>query len=46
MTPIGANLWRVGEEAWSPERASFANYIDGRPQTFILSGDRFNRHDI
>ena len=46
MTAIGANLWRVGVEAWSPERASFANYIDGRPQTFILSGDRFNRHDI
>jgi hypothetical protein len=46
MTKIGDNLWRVGKESWSPERASFANFIDGRPQTFILSGERFLRHDI
>ena len=41
MTRIGDNLWRVGEESWSPERASFANFIDGRPQTFIFSGEKF-----
>jgi hypothetical protein len=46
MTKIGDNLWRVGEESWSPERASFANFIDGRPQTFILSGEKFLRHEI
>ena len=46
MTRIGDNLWRVGEEAWSPERASFANYIDGRPQMLILSGERYERHDV
>jgi CubicO group peptidase (beta-lactamase class C family) len=46
MTKIGDNLWRVGDESWSPERASFANFIDGRPQTFIYSGDKFSRHDI
>jgi hypothetical protein len=46
MTKIGDNLWRVGKESWSPERASFANFIDGRPQTFILSGERFLRHDV
>jgi D-alanyl-D-alanine carboxypeptidase len=46
MTRIGDNLWRVGEESWSPERASFANVIDGRPQTFIFSGEKFLRHDI
>jgi hypothetical protein len=46
MTKIGDNLWRVGEESWSPERASFANFIDGRPQTLIFSGERFLRHDI
>jgi CubicO group peptidase (beta-lactamase class C family) len=46
MTKIGDNQWRVGEESWSPERASFANYIDGRPQTFIFSGEKFLRHDI
>ena len=46
LIPIGDNLWRVGEETWSPERASFANPIDGRPQTFILSGEKFVRHYV
>jgi D-alanyl-D-alanine carboxypeptidase len=46
MTSIGDNLWRVGPESWSPERASFANFIDGRPQTFIFSGEKYLRHDV
>ena len=46
MTKIGDNLWRVGKESWSPERASFGNFIDGRPQTFIFSGEKFLRHDV
>ena len=46
MVKIGDNLWRVGQESWSPERASFANLIDGRPQTLIFSGEKFLRHDI
>jgi hypothetical protein len=46
MTKIGDNLWRVGRDSWSPERASFANLIDGRPQTFIFSGEKFLRHEI
>ena len=46
MTRVGENLWRVGKEAWSPERASFANFIDERPQTLIWSGEKFLRHDV
>jgi hypothetical protein len=46
MTRIGDNSWRVGEEAWSPERASFDSFIDGRPQVLIFSGEKFLRHDI
>jgi CubicO group peptidase (beta-lactamase class C family) len=46
MQPIGRNLWRIGEESWSPERGSFANFIDGRPQTFVFSGEKFLRHDV
>ena len=46
MTKIGDNLWRIGSDSWSPERASFANFIDGRPQTFIFSGEKFLRHEI
>jgi D-alanyl-D-alanine carboxypeptidase len=45
MTPIGDNLWRVGRESWSPERASFANFVDGRPQTFVFSGEKFSRRE-
>lgn len=46
MTKIGDNLWRVGRESWSAERASFADFIDGRPQTLLFSGTKFIRHDI
>jgi hypothetical protein len=46
IEPIGRNLWRVGDESWSPERGSFANFIDGRPQTFTFSGEKFARHDV
>lgn len=46
MIRISDNLWSVGKEHWSPERASFADFIDGRPQTFIWSGQKFTRHDI
>ncbi len=46
MAKLGDNIWRVGEEIWSPERASFANFIDGRPQTMIFSGENFARRGI
>jgi CubicO group peptidase (beta-lactamase class C family) len=40
------DLWRIGLESWSPERASFDDFIDGRPQTLVYSGQEFARHDI
>jgi hypothetical protein len=46
LVPISDNLWRIGQESWSPERGSFADFIDGRPQTFIFSGEKFLRHDV
>lgn len=46
MVRTGDNLWRVGDDSWSPERASFADFVDGRPQTFIFSAEKFARHDI
>jgi hypothetical protein len=45
LTRISDNLWRVEKESWSPERASFANFVGGRPQTFIFSGEKFVRRD-
>lgn len=46
MTPIGPNMWRVGGESWSPERALFGDFIDGRPNSFTYSGEKFLRHDV
>jgi D-alanyl-D-alanine carboxypeptidase len=46
MERMGGEYWRVGGESWSPERASFANLLDGRPQSYIYSGQEFMRHDI
>jgi CubicO group peptidase (beta-lactamase class C family) len=46
LTQIGKNLWRVGDESWSPERASFADVMNGKPQTFIYSGTEFARQDV
>jgi CubicO group peptidase (beta-lactamase class C family) len=46
LTPIGKNLYRVGEESWSPERASFADFMNGEPQTFVFSGTEFSRQDV
>jgi hypothetical protein len=45
MSRIGDNLWRVGWEAWSPERAEFADAANGRPRTLVYSGERFIRID-
>lgn len=46
LTPIGTDLYRVGPDEWSPERARFANPIDGRPQTLLLSSQPFDRRDV
>ena len=46
MTPIGDNLWRIGDESWSPERGRFADFIDGRPQVFVFSAEKFLRHNV
>ena len=46
LASAGDNLWRVGPEKWTPERASFADFVDGRPQTFIFSGEKFLRHEV
>lgn len=46
MARISDNLWRLGEEAWSPERVRFDNFLDGRPQRLLFSGEPYLRHDI
>lgn len=45
MTPLADGVWRVGKEDWSPERAWFANPIDGRPRTLFYSAEPFERRD-
>ena len=46
LTPVGKNLWRVGDDNWSPERVSFADVMNGKPQTFVFSGTEFSRQDV
>jgi hypothetical protein len=46
LAPVGKNLWRVGDDNWSPERVSFADVMNGKPQTFVFSGTEFSRQDV
>ena len=46
LVRLNDNLWRVGQDSWTPERASFADFSFGRPQTFIFSGEKFSRHEV
>ena len=43
---MAGNLFRVGDESWSPERALFDSFIEGRPQALVFSGARFARAGI
>ena len=45
MTRTGENQYRAGEE-WSSPRLRFADFVDGRPQTLIVDGNRLERRDI
>jgi hypothetical protein len=46
LVAINDDLWRIGDDRRSPERGRFADPINGRPQTFYFSGEKFIRHDI
>ncbi len=43
LAPLGGNLFRVGEETYSPERASFDVIADGKAMRMNFSGQDFNR---
>ena len=43
LVPLDNGIFRVGEEEWSPERASFDALAAGRPLRFNFSGVDFNR---
>jgi len=43
LTPIAEAAFRVGADAWSPERLRFDTVIDGRAQRAILSGTPYYR---
>ena len=43
LVPLGNGMFRVGEESWSPERASFDAIAEGVPQRFNFSGVDFTR---
>jgi len=43
MTPVGDAEFRVGEQAWAPERLRFDTVLDGHAQRAILSGGHYHR---
>jgi hypothetical protein len=43
MTPLGGGLFRVGKDAWSPERISFDAWLDGAPRRATASGADYLR---
>jgi len=43
LMPLGGNLFRIGEESYSPERASFDVIADGKAMRMNFSGQDFNR---
>jgi hypothetical protein len=43
LTPLPDGLWRIGSQDWSPERARFDSFVDGRPTRVLLSGSPYVR---
>jgi CubicO group peptidase (beta-lactamase class C family) len=43
LTPVGADIFRVGEHPWSPERLRFDTVLEGHAQRADLSGAVFYR---
>lgn len=43
LAPLGDGTFRVGAQAWSPERLCFDTVVDGRAQRAILSGAPYYR---
>lgn len=46
LTPIGAGLFRAGEEDWSPETAEFAHVFEGKARLLKFGGLDFWRIDV
>jgi hypothetical protein len=46
FTRLNERSFRVGKEAWSPERVEFDDFVNSRPQTVELFGTRFERRDL
>jgi hypothetical protein len=38
LTSLAGGEWRLGAEAWSPERIRFDSVVNGRPQRLLYSG--------
>ncbi len=46
LTPLGGNLFRTGDDPWSPETAEFLYPADGRTRLLKSSGFDFWRIDV
>jgi CubicO group peptidase (beta-lactamase class C family) len=43
LFPLGPNLWRLGEQDFSPERIAFDGFVNGRPRRLLFSGSPYIR---
>ena len=46
LVPLGGALFRVGEEAWSPESAEFLHVYEGKARLLRMAGMDFWRVDV
>jgi len=46
LTPIGGNLFRPGDESWTPETAEFLHIFDGKAKLLKLAGMDFWRVEV
>ncbi|HEY8322447.1 MAG TPA: serine hydrolase domain-containing protein [Candidatus Baltobacteraceae bacterium] len=45
LAPLGGNLFRVGSDAWTPERVRFTEIIDGKSRILTAPGGALYRTD-
>ena len=45
LTPLAGDLFRVGDEAWTPERVRFTEILDGKSRIVSAPGGALYRTD-
>jgi CubicO group peptidase (beta-lactamase class C family) len=46
LTPLGASLFRVGDDSWSPDTAEFLSIVDGKARLLRVTGFDYRRVEV